>query len=100
MAMEKMLSREQPEDFILATGKHTSLRVFVSKAFESVGLSWEDYVVHDKQFVRSHDSYHPHASVNETTDRLGWTATVQMPELVQRLIKARKKLDETNYSDS
>ena len=100
VAMEKMLSREQPEDFILATGKHTPLHVFVSKAFEAVGLSWDDYVVRDKQFVGSQDSCHPQASVNKTTDRLGWTATVQMPELVQRLIKARKKLDEANYSDS
>lgn len=100
VAMEKMLSREQPEDFILATGKHTSLRVFVSAAFEAVGLSWEDYVVHDKQFVRLQESYHPHALVNETTERLGWTATIQIPELVQRLIDARKTLDKANYSDS
>ena len=89
----------RPKDFILATGKHTPLHVFVSIAFEAVGLFWEDYVVHDKEFVRSQDSCHPQASVNETNDRLGWTATVQMPELVQRLIKARKKLDEANYSD-
>ena len=100
VAMEKMLSREQPEDFILATGKQTSLHVFVSRAFEAVGLSWKDYVVHDKQFVRLQDSCHPHASVSETTDRLGWSATIQMPEIVKRLIEARKKLDKANYSDS
>lgn len=100
VAMEKMLSREQPEDFILATGKQTLLRVFVSAAFEAVGLSWQDYVVHDKQFVRLQESYHPHALVNETTERLGWTATIQIPELVQRLIDARKTLDKANYSDS
>ena len=99
VAMEKMLSREQPEDFILATGKHTPLRVFVSAAFEAVGLSWEDYVVHDKQLVQLQDSSHPHASVNETTERLGWTATIQIPKLVQRLIEAHKKLDKANYSD-
>jgi hypothetical protein len=47
----------------------------------------------------SQESCHPQASVNETTDRLGWTATVQMPEPVQRLLKDRKKSDEANYSD-
>jgi nucleoside-diphosphate-sugar epimerase len=78
---------------------HTPLHVFVSKAFEAVGLFWEDYVVHDKEFVRSQDSCHPQASVNETTDCLGWTATVQMPEPVQRLLKDCKKSDEANYSD-
>ncbi len=47
----------------------------------------------------SQDSSHPQASVNETTDCLGWTATVQMPEPVQRVLKDCKKSDEANYSD-
>ena len=47
----------------------------------------------------SQDSCHPQASVNETTDRLGWTATDQMPEPVQHLLKDHKKSDEANYSD-
>ncbi len=47
----------------------------------------------------SQDSSHPQASVNETTDCLGWTTTVQMPEPVQYLLKDRKKLDKANYSD-
>ena len=95
----RLIDDYRPKDFILATGKHTPLHVFASKAFEAVVLFWEDYVVHNKEFVRSQDRCHPRASVNETNDRLGWTATVQMPELVQRLLKDCKKSDEANYSD-
>lgn len=90
VAMEQMLTRDTPEDFILATGRSHRLQDFVAAAFRSVGLDWQDYVVQDEQFVRPHDGSHPLASVAETTERLGWTATVQLSELVRRMVAARQ----------
>ena len=99
VAMNKMLAREQPEDFLLATGTRTPLHTFVSKTFEAVGLSWQDYVFYDKQFVRSNDGCHPLASVHETTENLGWTAAVQIPELIQNMICAhQKRVDQTHLT--
>jgi GDPmannose 4,6-dehydratase len=95
--MNKMLTRKQPEDFLIATGKQTPLHEFVSKTFEAVGLPWQKYVFYDDQFVRSNDCCHPLAAVKETTDVLGWTATVQLPELIQNMISAYQKNDETNH---
>ena len=34
-----MLQQEKPEDFVIATGKTTSVREFVRKAFEYLGIS-------------------------------------------------------------
>jgi GDPmannose 4,6-dehydratase len=34
-----MLQQEKPEDFVIATGKTTSVREFVRKAFEYIGIS-------------------------------------------------------------
>ncbi len=90
VAMEQMLTRDTPEDFILATGRSHRLQDFVAAAFRSVGLDWQDYVVRDEQFVRPNDGSHPLASVAETTERLGWTATVQLSELVRRMVAARQ----------
>jgi GDPmannose 4,6-dehydratase len=97
VAMNKMLTRKQPEDFLIATGKQTPLHEFVSKTFEAVGLPWQKYVFYDDQFVRSNDGCYPLASVRETTENLGWTATVQLPELIQNMISAYQKNDETNH---
>jgi hypothetical protein len=62
----------------------------VAAAFDAVGLDWRDHVVRDERFVRPNDGSHPLASVAETTERLGWTATVQLPEPVQRMVSARQ----------
>ncbi len=98
VAMQQMLSRDTPEDFILATGRPHRLEEFVAAAFAAVGLDWWDHVVRDKRFVRPHDGSHPLASVTETTERLGWTATVQLPDLVRRMVAARQSDDATSLT--
>jgi len=98
VAMEQMLTRDTPEDFILATGRSHRLQDFVAAAFSSVGLDWQNHVVRDDRFVRPNDGSHPLASVAEATDRLGWTATVQLPELVRRMVAARQSDEVANVS--
>ena len=98
VAMQQMLSRDTPEDFILATGRPHRLEEFVAAAFAAVGLDWRDHVVRDERFVRPHDGSHPLASVTETTERLGWRATVQLPELVRRMVAARQSDDATSLT--
>lgn len=41
VAMWKMLQQDQPEDFVIATGKTTSVREFVKMAFSEVGIEIE-----------------------------------------------------------
>ena len=89
VAMEKMVARDTPEDFIIATGFPARLEDFVAKAFAAVGLDWRHYVMRDERFVRPNDGHHPVASTAETTTNLGWTATTRMPEVVERLVAAQ-----------
>lgn len=98
VAMEQMLTRDTPEDFIIATGRPHRLEDFVAAAFTAVGLDWRNHVVRDERFVRPHDGSHPLASVTETTERLGWTANVQLPELVERMVAARRTDTAADYS--
>lgn len=98
VAMQQMLTRDTPEDFILATGRPHRLEEFVAAAFRAVGLDWRDHVVRDKRFVRPHDGSHPLASVAETSEGLGWTATVQLPELVRRMVAARQSDEASSFT--
>lgn len=41
VAMWKMLQQEEPEDFVIATGKTTSVRDFVKMAFSEIGVALE-----------------------------------------------------------
>lgn len=54
-AMWLMLQQEVPEDFVVATGKTTSVRDFIIVAFREAGieLSFEGQGVEEKAFVRS-----------------------------------------------
>ena len=88
--MERMLGRDTPDDFLIATGQSQQLEAFVAEAFRSVNLDWQQHVVRDERFVRPHDGGHPVAALEKTTTDLGWTATVFMPEVARQLVAAQQ----------
>ena len=87
-AMERMLTREEPKDFIIATGQLNHLEDFIAQAFTEVGLEWQKHVVIDKQLFRPNDGSHPLADINETTQQLGWKATTTMTGVVKKMVDA------------
>jgi GDPmannose 4,6-dehydratase len=87
-AMWQMLQRDEPDDYVIATGETHSVREFVSRAFEHVGLDWQDYTVHD-------ETLHPPADVDTLTGdatkagtELGWEPRVRFEQLVPLMIDA------------
>ena len=44
-AMYEMLQLDQPEDFVIATGKTHSVRELCEVAFGLVGLNWQDHEI-------------------------------------------------------
>ncbi|WP_312397819.1 GDP-mannose 4,6-dehydratase, partial [Kocuria sp.] len=50
--MWRMLQAEEPEDFVLATGRATSVREFLETAFDHAGLTWQDHVRFDDRYLR------------------------------------------------
>ena len=51
-AMWLMFQEDQPDDYVIATGKTHSVREFAKHAFESVGLDYEKYLIVDSSFFR------------------------------------------------
>src|SRR5208282_3511742 len=51
-AMWMMLQQDEPDDYLIATGRTTSVEDMCEMAFKCVGLNAEDYVVIDKHFAR------------------------------------------------
>jgi len=54
-AMHLMLRKDKPDDFVIATGRTTSVRDMCRIAFDYLGLNYEDYVVIDKDLFRPSD---------------------------------------------
>jgi len=51
-AMWAMLQKEEPDDYVIATGENHTVQEFVEKAFKHIGLNWQDYVKVDKSLFR------------------------------------------------
>ena len=89
VAMHRMLQLDALEDFVIATGVTTSLEDFVAAAFAAVGLDWRRHVTRDPRLVRPSEIACGRANTRRATERLGWTATHTMPEVVRMMVDAR-----------
>ena len=87
-AMWLMLAQDQPEDYVVATGRTHSVRDFVKLAFDCVGLKYEDYVVVDPRFIRPAEVDLLIGDPSKAHERLGWKPEVSFEELVQMMVEA------------
>ncbi|WP_310962198.1 GDP-mannose 4,6-dehydratase [Nocardioides terrisoli] len=86
--MWQMLQRDEPEDFVLATGTGTTIRQFCETAFAHAGLNWEDHVRHDKQYERPTEVDALIGDPSRAHERLGWTARTTTDELARLMVDA------------
>ena len=84
-AMWRMLQQPRPEDFVIATGHSVPLRRFIQLAFGHFGLDWEEHTVSDASLFRPLDILRSSACPAKAEAVLGWTAKVQLEELVSRM---------------
>jgi len=87
-AMWRMLQQDTPEDYVIATGEKHSVKDFVIKAFESVGLNWEEYVIIDDKFKRPAEVQLLVGDISKAKEKLGWEPVVKFDELVKRMVKS------------
>jgi GDPmannose 4,6-dehydratase len=87
-AMWRMLQQETPEDFVIATGRSTSLKSFVARAFAYFGLDWNDHVEVDAEMLRPADVDIVRANPAKAHRLLGWKATLGVEEVVDEMCRA------------
>lgn len=86
-AMWRMLQREQPEDFVVATGQSFRLQDFVDAAFARLGLDWREHVVIDAGLARPSELRVSRANPAKAHAELGWQAKHAMPDVVRLMIE-------------
>jgi GDPmannose 4,6-dehydratase len=87
-AMHLMLTRDQPEDFVVGTGVTHSVEELVEHAFGIAGLDWRDHVVCDAAYVRPAEVDHLCADPSKAVKELGWEPTVSFGELVEMMVRS------------
>ena len=86
VAMWLMLQKNQPDDFIIATGKTYSLENFIEETFNYLDLNWKDYVTYDKTLLRPYDIKANYADPSKAKDVLNWEAKSEMGEVIKQMI--------------
>jgi GDPmannose 4,6-dehydratase len=92
-AMWIMLQQEQPDDYVIATGKTWTIRDFLDRAFERVGLNWQDYVEFDPRYLRPSEVDLLIGDAGKARQQLGWAPKVEFDELVQMMVDSDLKAE-------
>ncbi|AFZ57108.1 GDP-mannose 4,6-dehydratase [Anabaena cylindrica FACHB-243] len=87
-AMWLMLQKDEPDDYVIATGETHSVREFLDLAFGYVNLNWEDYVEFDDRYLRPAEVDLLIGDPTKAQKKLGWKPSVTFPELVSLMMEA------------
>jgi len=87
-AMLAMLRRDEPDDFVVATGVTHSVRELCEVAFAAAGLSYEDHVVEDPLFRRPAEVDVLVGDATKARAVLDWKCEVDFFGLVEMMVAA------------
>jgi GDPmannose 4,6-dehydratase len=82
-----MLQQENPDDFVIGTGKTHTVREFLQIVFEELNLNYEDYLVIDPRFFRPAEVEILVADPSKARDKLAWNPKVTFEELALSMVR-------------
>jgi GDPmannose 4,6-dehydratase len=87
-AMWRMLQQDKGDDYVVATGRTTTVREMCRIAFAHVGLAYEDHLVIDPKFLRPAEVDVLLGNPAKAQQKLGWTATTSLEQLITMMVDA------------
>jgi GDPmannose 4,6-dehydratase len=86
-SMWLMLQQDKADDYVIATGEAHSVRDFCERAFDVVGLDWQEYVKVDRRFMRPLDVGYLRGDFSKAKEDLGWEPRTKFKKLVKIMVK-------------
>ncbi|HWE31930.1 MAG TPA: GDP-mannose 4,6-dehydratase [Solirubrobacteraceae bacterium] len=87
-AMWLMLQQEQPDDYVIATGKAHSVGDCLEIAFDHAGLEIDQHVVIDPSLRRPAEVEHLVGDASKARALLGWEPEVGFEQLIRMMVDA------------
>ncbi|TPK81217.1 GDP-mannose 4,6-dehydratase [Mesorhizobium sp. B2-4-13] len=87
-AMWLMVQQAQPDDYVIATGRTTTVRDMCRIAFEHVGLNVDDHLVIDPDLFRPAEVEILLGNPAKAKAKLGWEATISLEEMIREMVDA------------
>ncbi len=85
--MWRILQQKEPDDYVIATNESHSIKELLEKAFDIVGLDWQEYVKVDKRFLRPIDVEFLQGDYSKAKKKLGWEPKIKFDKLVDIMVK-------------
>ena len=101
-AMWLMLQQNEARDYVIATGRHYSVKDLLQEAFGAVDLDWQKYVKMDPRYYRPAEVDLLVGDSQKARTQLGWQPRMSFHELIRTMVKAdleeeSKRLYGINY---
>jgi GDPmannose 4,6-dehydratase len=91
-AMWLMMQLDQPDDFVIATGRKESLKYFVAKSFEYFDLDWQKYVEIEPSFFRPNEILSSVGNPEKAIKKLGWNKPTDIDGVIKMMCAEKAKL--------
>jgi GDPmannose 4,6-dehydratase len=96
--MWMMLQQDTPDDYVVATGRTTTVRDMCRIAFEHVGLDMNKHVVIDPAFYRPAEVDVLLGDPTKAREKLGWTPRTTLEEMIREMVDADLERVRTSQS--
>jgi len=87
-AMWLMLQQEEPDDYVIATGKTYSVKEFLNFVFQYAGLDVDKYVKIDRRLFRPHEVPLLLGDPTKAKEKLGWEPDITFKDLAKMMYEA------------
>ena len=87
-AMWMMLQQDQADDYVVATGRTTTVRDMCRIAFEHAGLTMGDHLVIDPALFRPAEVDVLLGDPSKAQAKLGWQSTISLEAMIQEMVDA------------
>jgi len=87
-AMWLMLQQDEPDDYVIATGKSNSVEEFVETAFSYIGLDYHKYLVIDENLYRPSEVMILRGDASKALKKLKWNPTFSLKNLIKEMVDA------------
>ena len=90
-AMWLMLQQDKADDYVVATGRTSTVRTMCEIAFEHVGLNIDDHLVIDEKLFRPAEVDILLGDPAKAKAKLGWEPTTSMEDMIREMVEADLK---------
>jgi GDPmannose 4,6-dehydratase len=87
-AMWLMLQQEEPDDYVIATGRTVTVRDMCRIAFQHAGLSMDDHLVIDEKLFRPAEVEVLLGNPAKARSKLGWQSKTTLEEMITEMVDA------------